>query len=57
MESENKIKKYESPKRKRVKKDNSTKEISDYGSEDIKQDSIFLDISVNKQLDGYLCLD
>jgi hypothetical protein len=57
VESENKIKKYESPKRKRVKKDNSTKEISDYGSEDIKQDSIFLDISVNKQLDGYLCLD
>ena len=57
MESENSIKKYESPKRKTVKKDNSTKEISDYGSEDIRQDSIFMDSSVRDQLDGYLCLD
>jgi hypothetical protein len=32
VERENKIKNYESPIRKMVKKENATKEISDYGS-------------------------
>ncbi len=57
MESENNIKNYESPIRKMVKKDNATKEISEYGSEDIKQDNIFLDNHAIEQLDDYLCID